>query len=147
MRTVLALAFVAGLAACKDKPAATTPEPPAGGGGRVAGPGQVVGDAALYDKLKASTIALPAGKDEMPCQGSEATLGAQVAAWAKEMAGPIAARCDGSHCIVELATPIDPSCDSNPDQEGCEGSAYVLEFDLDGSGAIDVATLTCMAAG
>lgn len=147
MRTLFALAFVAGLAACsKDKPA-TTPEPPAGGGGRIAGPGQVVGDAALYDKLKTSTIALPAGQAEMPCEGSEATLGAQVAAWEKEMAGPIAASCDGSHCRVEIATPIDPSCDTNPDQDGCDGSAYVLEFDLDGAGAIDAATLTCMAAG
>ena len=144
MRKLLVLAFV--LAACGGKPSATPDTTPPGGGGRIAGPGQVVGDAALYAKVKASTLPLPAGTDAMRCEG-EATLGAQIAAWEKSMAGPINARCEGQHCTIEIASPIDPSCDSNPDQDGCEGSAMIIEFDTDASGEIVVDTLMCMGAG
>ena len=139
---LLALALAA--AACGGQSSSPTTPPP---GGRIAGPGTVVGDQAVYDALLASTIALPAGPADMQCAGDQATLGAQVAAWAKLLGGPIAARCEGTHCTVELASPIDPACDTNPDQDGCEGSAQVIEYDLDATGAIVVATLMCMAAG
>lgn len=144
-RTVLVLVFAVAACGGKSKPVESTEAPPSGG--RMAAPGTVIGDAKLYETVKASTIALPAGQPDMLCEGDQTTLGAQVAAWEKTMGGAINASCEGKHCTVRLNSQIDPSCDTNPDQEGCEGSAQVIEFDLDDAGAIDVATLMCMAAG
>jgi hypothetical protein len=148
MSRLTAFALALALAACHGKTAApTTPEntEPTGdttSGGRVAGNGTVVGDASLYAKLQASSIKLPAGD----CSGEAATLGAQVDAWQHEMGGPIAASCDGAHCHVELDTPPDESCDTDT-EDGCDGSAYVIEFELDAAGAIVADSLTCTAAG
>ena len=149
-RMVLVLALALGAAfGCGGKPPATTTTDttPPPSGGRMAGPGTVVGDAALYATVKASTIALPAGPADMQCAGDQPTLGEQVAAWEQQLGGPIGARCDAKHCTIELSTAIDPSCDTNRDQDGCDGSSQVIEVDIDDAGEIVVASLMCMAAG
>lgn len=148
-RIVFALALVVGAAtACGGKSAAPTADettPPAGG--RMAAPGTVVGDAAIYGKLKESAIALPAGPKDMQCAGDQPTLGEQVMAWETQMGGPIGARCELKHCTIELSSQIDPSCDTNRDQDGCDGSSMTVEFDVDDAGEIVPASLMCMAAG
>jgi hypothetical protein len=148
MNRLAVLSLVLVVAACGGNKSSTTPEmtdPGAGGGGRMAAPGTVLGDPAVYAKATSSTIALPAGYEQsMLCSGA-ATLGEQVQAWAKEMGGPISATCDGNKCRVELATPLNPSCDTS--SEECEGAAYLIEFELGDDGEIVSKSLMCMSAG
>lgn len=146
LRTLALVSFLA-LAACggKSQPAAPADPGPAGGG-RMAAPGTVVGDPAIYQLVLDSTIALPIG-DQALCGGEEATLGAQAKAWAAAMGGSISASCEGNHCTVFFNSTIDPSCDTDPEQDGCDGSNYSIEFDRGADGGIVAESLQCMAAG
>lgn len=146
-RTVLAASLALALAACGGKAAPTTPTNTGGDGGRVAAPGTVLGDPAVYAKAKASTIALPAGYDQtMLCEGA-ATLGELMTRWEADLGGAINASCDGRKCRVDVASKPDPACDTATDVEGCDGAAMMLEFEVDDAGAIVPASLMCMGAG
>jgi|JI10StandDraft_1071094.scaffolds.fasta_scaffold00717_15 hypothetical protein len=146
-RTCLAASFALALAACGGKAAPTTPTNTGGAGGRVAAPGTVLGDPAVYAKAKASTIALPAGYDQtMLCEGA-ATLGELMTKWEADLGGAINASCDGAKCRVDVASKPDPACDTATDVEGCDGSAMMLEFEVDDAGAIVPTSLMCMGAG
>ncbi len=146
--TVLAASLALALAACGGKSAPTTPTNTGGDdGGRIAAPGTVLGDPAVFAKAKASTIALPAGYDQtMLCEGA-ATLGELMTAWEADLGGAINASCDGAKCRVDVASKPDPACDAATDIEGCDGSAMMLEFEVDDAGAIVPTSLMCMAAG
>lgn len=151
----LLLASLLLAAACGDKSSSSTlpaddrvsdmpgPDTP----GRMAAPGTILGDPAVYDLLTSSTLPLPAGGKDLPCNGDEPTLGAQVKAWQTQMGGTIAANCDGTRCTVTLASTLDPSCDTNAEQDGCDGSSYTIEFDRAADGSIEADTLKCVAAG
>lgn len=146
-RTCLAASLAIALAACGGKAAPTTPTNTGGDGGRVAAPGTVLGDPAVYAKAKASTIALPAGYDQtMLCEGA-ATLGELMTQWEADLGGAINASCDGAKCRVDVASKPDPACDTATDVEGCDGSAMMLEFEVDDAGAIVPTSLMCMGAG
>ena len=146
-RTCLAASFALALAACGGKATPTTPANTGGEGGRVAAPGTVLGDPAVYAKAKASTIALPAGYDQtMLCEGA-ATLGELMTKWEADLGGAINASCDGAKCRVDVASKPDPACDTATDVEGCDGSAMMLEFEVDDAGAIVPTSLMCMGAG
>ncbi len=146
-RTCLAASLAIALAACGGKAAPTTPTNTGGDGGRVAAPGTVLGDPAVYAKAKASTIALPAGYDQtMLCEGA-ATLGELMTKWEADLGGAINASCDGAKCRVDVASKPDPACDTATDVEGCDGSAMMLEFEVDDAGAIVPTSLMCMGAG
>ena len=104
-------------------------------------------DPAVYAKAKASTIALPAGYDQtMLCEGA-ATLGELMTKWEADLGGAINASCDGAKCRVDVASKPDPACDTATDVEGCDGSAMMLEFEVDDAGAIVPTSLMCMGAG
>ena len=146
-RTCLAASLAIALAACGGKAAPTTPTNTGGDGGRVAAPGTVLGDPAVYAKAKASTIALPAGYDQtMLCEGAT-TLGELMTKWEADLGGAINASCDGAKCRVDVASKPDPACDTATDVEGCDGSAMMLEFEVDDAGAIVPTSLMCMGAG
>lgn len=148
-RTLIVSSLAAALAACGGKSAPTTPTNTGGGGdgGRVAAPGTVLGDPAVYAKAKASTIALPAGYDaSMQCEGAP-TLGELITQWETSLGGSISASCEGTKCRVDVASKPDPSCDPAQDEEGCDGSAWMLEFAVDDAGAIVPTSLMCMSAG
>jgi len=150
MKRLTILAVVVALAACggKSKPATTTtePVPTEPGNGRMAAPGTVLGDTAVWEHLKASSLSLPLGHDGMECAGDAANLGVLVGDWATQMGGVINASCESAHCTVIITSKVDPSCDTNRD-EGCDASSMTIQYDLDDAGAIESSTVMCMGAG
>jgi len=151
-RFVLSVLSLAVCAACGGKAAPPTTPGDTGGGA----PGAPTHDT-LLPMLKASTIALPAGGPDMACDSGEPTLGALITSYEKMFAGDVglagaSSSCepkDGGawHCRTELLSKPQPDCDAEAEMEGCDGTAFQVEYDLDAAGAIVPASLMCMTAG
>jgi len=104
-------------------------------------------DAALFARVKASTIELPAGDSEWPCEGYPTmgivTLGQMLGEWEVRSNEAIQISCEGRKCKITLYWSED-ECESGPP---CEGAQWDLTLSFDDAGEIDPRSLTCMEAG